>query len=385
MFTSQTVKKILLITFFSSSLLGSEFKNYLKAHNDQFVKYQKDIDNDFATYKKAYDEGLKEYKSEITKKWPIADVSTNFKWVEYDRNYNSKKALDYQKKIIELEIIAQNRKEAEIKLTKMFEDLMTYDVNKGFFNDILEQKISKKLGTTREPLQNKEKLIGDIINKDEEQTIKSNIVGDKLKEVKYNDKLLYKIELPFPPNALLTKAKLYKEQVKEQAKIQKIDEALIFAIIENESSFNPLAKSYVPAFGLMQIVPQTAGVDSYYALYGQKRLLDSEYLFEPNNNILIGTTYLNILYYKHLKDIKDPQNRLYCTIASYNGGSGGLAQAFNGAKKISLASSEINALGSDELYKKLMRDIASNETKKYLFKVRKSFNEYTNILKKGAL
>ncbi|MDX9743753.1 MAG: transglycosylase SLT domain-containing protein, partial [Arcobacteraceae bacterium] len=153
----------------------------------------------------------------------------------------------------------------------------------------------------------------------------------------------------------------------------------------NESSFNPLAKSYVPAFGLMQIVPQTAGVDSYYALYGQKRLLDSEYLFEPNNNILIGTTYLNILYYKHLKDIKDPQNRLYCTIASYNGGSGGLAQAFNGAKKISLASSEINALSSDELYKKLMRDIASNETKKYLFKVRKSFNEYTNILKKGAL
>lgn len=385
MFTSQTVKKILFITLFSSSLFGSEFKNYLKAHNDQFVKYQKDIDNEFAAYKKAYDEGLKEYKSEITKKWPTADVSTNFKWVEYDRNYNSKKALDYQKKMIELEIIAQNRKEAEIKLTKMFEDLMAYDVNKGFFNDILEQKISKKLGTIREPLQNKEKLIGDIISKDDEKIIKANIVADKLKEVKYNDKLLYKIELPFPPNALLTKAKLYKEQVKEQAKIQKIDEALIFAIIENESSFNPLAKSYVPAFGLMQIVPQTAGVDSYYALYGQKRLLDSKYLFEPNNNILIGTTYLNILYYKHLKDIKDPQNRLYCTIASYNGGSGGLAQAFNGAKKISLASNEINVLSSDELYKKLMRDIASNETKKYLFKVRKSFNEYTNILKKGAL
>jgi len=377
--------KLLLIILFCGTLFGSEFQNYLKAHNDQFVKYQKDIDNDFATYKKAYDEGLKEYKSEITKKWPTPEISTNFKWVEYDKNYNSKKAIDYQKQLIGLEVIAQNRKEAEMKLTKMFEDLYTYDVNKGFLNDILEQKISKKLGTGREQLQNKEKLIGDIVSKEEEQTIKDSIVADKLKEVKYNDKLIYKIELPFPPNALLKKAKLYKEQVKEQAKIQKIDEALIFAIIENESSFNPLAKSYVPAFGLMQIVPQTAGVDSYYALYGQKRLLDSEYLFEPNNNILIGTTYLNILYYKYLKDIKDPQNRLYCTIASYNGGSGGLAQAFNGAKKISLASSEINALSSDELYKKLMRDIASNETKKYLFKVRKSFNEYTNILKKGAL
>jgi membrane-bound lytic murein transglycosylase C len=199
----------------------SEFQNYLKAHNDQFVKYQKDIDNDFATYKKAYDEGLKEYKSEITRKWPTPEISTNFKWVEYDKNYNSKKAIDYQKQLIGLEVIAQNRKEAEIKLTKMFEDLYTYDVNKGFLNDILEQKISKKLGTGREQLQNKEKLIGDIVSKEEEQTIKDSIVADKLKEVKYNDKLIYKIEFPFPPNALLKKAKLYKEQVKEQAKIQK--------------------------------------------------------------------------------------------------------------------------------------------------------------------
>ncbi|MDD2698862.1 MAG: transglycosylase SLT domain-containing protein [Arcobacteraceae bacterium] len=382
--TSNLIKKLFFVLILSITLFGTEFKDYLKAHNDEFTKYQKDIDNDFATYKKAYDEAFKEYKSEITKKWPTPDISTNFKWVEYDRNYNSKKAVDFQKQKIDLEVIANDRKEAEMKLTKMFEDLTTYDVNKGYLNDILEQKISRKLGMGREPLQSKEQLISDMISKENEQTIKDGITADKLKEVKYKDKLIYKIEIPFPPNALLVKAKLYKGKVQEEAKKQNLDEALIYAIIENESSFNPLAKSYVPAFGLMQIVPQTAGVDSYYALYGQKKLLDSEYLFEPNNNILIGATYLNLLYYKYLKNIKDPQNRLYCTIASYNGGSGTVANSFSGAKTISQASNEINSLSSDDLYKKMMKDISSSETRKYLFKVRKSFNEYSARLKKGA-
>jgi membrane-bound lytic murein transglycosylase C len=377
--------KLFFIAIFSITLFGSEFQNYLKAHNDEFVKYQKDIENDFATYKKAYDEGLKEYKSEITKKWPEPETSTNFKWVEYGSGYNSKKVVDYQKQMINIEVIAKDKKEAELKLTKIFEDLASYDVSKGFLNDVLEQKISKKLGIGRNPLQTKEKLIGDMITKEEEQTIKNSIVVGKLKEVKYNDKLIYKVEIPFPPNALLVKAKLYKDAVKEQAKKLNLDEELIYAIIQHESSFNPLAKSYVPAFGLMQIVPQTAGVDSYYALYGQKRLLDSEYLFEPNNNILIGSSYLNILYYKHLKDIKDSKSKLYCTIASYNTGSSNVSRAFSGAKNISLAINEINSMTSDEVYKKLMKDLPFEETKKYLFKVKRSVDEYALILKKETL
>ncbi len=378
-------KKLFLLAFFSTSLLSNEFQNYLKAHNDQFVKYQKDIDNDFAAYKKVYDEAFIEYKNEITTKWPKPDISTNFRWVEYDRNYNTKKAVDYQKKMIDLEVIAKDRKEAESKLTKMFEDLTAYDVNKGFLNDILEQKIAKKLDKGRNQLQSKEKLIGDFIPQEDVAVIKGEITADKLKEVKYNENTIYKIEIPFPPNALLKKAKLYKEKVKEEAKKQNIDEALIYAIIENESSFNPLAKSYVPAFGLMQIVPKTAGVDSYYALYGEKKLLDSEYLFEPNNNILIGTSYLNLLFFKYLKDIKDEESKLYCAIASYNGGSGTVAKSFSGAKSIPLAANEINSMSSDSLYKKLMKDIPASETRKYLYKVRKSFHEYKALLKKRAI
>jgi membrane-bound lytic murein transglycosylase C len=380
-------KNLILFFFLLIGTLsfGNEYKNYLKEHNDQFVKYQKDIDRDFEAYKKVYDDALKEYKDEITAKWPRADISTNHKWVEYSYGYNSKKIVDYEKGMITLETIAKDKREAEQKLTKLFKDLGEYDVTKGYLGDILEQKISKKIDRGRDKINSNEKLIGDILTKEQQQSISDGIVGDKLTQTKYKENLIYKVNIKLPANRYLIKAKLYKEQVKEQASKLQISEELIYSIIQNESSFNPLARSHTPAFGLMQIVPKTAGVDTYYHLYGDKKLLDSEYLYDGKNNILIGSTYLSILYFKHLKEIKDPINRLYCTIASYNTGSGNLAKSFNGAKKISQVAKEINTLTNDALYKKLQKDLPYDETKRYLFKVKYSMTEYAKWIQSGVL
>ena len=62
-----------------------------------------------------------------------------------------------------------------------------------------------------------------------------------------------------------------------------------------------MARSHIPAYGLMQIVPKTAGIDAYQYLYNKKRLLSSSYLYNSENNIEIGSAYLHILYYKYLK------------------------------------------------------------------------------------
>ena len=178
---------------------------------------------------------------------------------------------------------------------------------------------------------------------------------------------------------------MYKTKIKEQSDKLNIKEELILGIIKNESSFNPLAKSHVPAFGLMQIVPQSAGIDAYNHLYGEKKLLDSEYLFDPNNNIMIGSTYLSILYYKHLKDIKDPQSRVYCTVASYNTGSSNVARAFGSSTKISQAINEINSMSSEDVYVKLINDLPYDETKKYIARVKQSMEEYAKMLQNGTL
>lgn len=374
-----------ILFLFSSVLFGVDYKTYKNEQTEQFSKYQKSISNDFILYKKVYDDSLKEYKVEISRKWPVSDISTNYKWVEYSSNYDSKKIIDYDKGYISISVIAANSKEAEKKLIKMFDDLYKYDAKEGFNNDILEQKISQKFDKNRSNILSNEKLIGDMITKDQQENLKKTIVAPKLEEIKYNENNIYKVELRFPKNAILQKEKLYKTKIKEQSDKLNIKEKLILGIIKNESSFNPLAKSHVPAFGLMQIVPQSAGIDAYNHLYGEKKLLDSEYLFDPNNNIMIGSTYLSILYYKHLKDIKDQQSRVYCTIASYNTGSSNVARAFGSSTKISQAMNEINSMSSEDVYVKLINDLPYDETKKYIARVKQSMDEYAKMLQNGTL
>ena len=83
----------------------------------------------------------------------------------------------------------------------------------------------------------------------------------------------------------------------------------------------------MPAYGLMQIVPESAGKDATQQLFGQPKLLAPSYLYNSDNNIQVGTTYLNILYYRYLRKIENPTSRLYCTIAAYNTGAGNVAKA----------------------------------------------------------
>jgi membrane-bound lytic murein transglycosylase C len=149
----------------------------------------------------------------------------------------------------------------------------------------------------------------------------------------------------------------------------------------SDSSFNPMARCYIPAFGLMQIVPRSAGIDAYKYLYKKKKLVSSSYLYSANNNIEMGSAYLHILYFRYLKKIKDPQSRLYCAITAYNTGAGNVAKAFIGNTNIGRAAKTINKKSSDEVYKTLMRKLPYNETKKYLKKVTNRVSVYNKLLK----
>ncbi|HIO70550.1 MAG TPA: transglycosylase, partial [Campylobacterales bacterium] len=188
------------------------------------------------------------------------------------------------------------------------------------------------------------------------------------------------IKLPkyFP----LKKAKQYSDLVNRYSKKFKVEKALVYAIIHSESSFNPLSKSYVPAYGLMQIVPRTAGIDAYYFVYKRKRLLSASYLYRPKNNIELGSAYLHILYYNYFKNVKNPESRLYCTIAGYNTGAGNVARAFVGKvrkNRIRKAVDIINQMSPDEVYRYLIENLPYDETKRYLQKVAKRVKIYRKI------
>ena len=110
-------------------------------------------------------------------------------------------------------------------------------------------------------------------------------------------------------------------------------------------------------------------------------MLPSSYLYNANNNIKIGSAYLHIVYYRYFKKIKNPQSRLYCTIAAYNTGAGNVAKAFTGKTNVNLAASIINNMSSKEVYKHLQANLPYDETKKYLKKVSKRVTQYKNTEK----
>jgi membrane-bound lytic murein transglycosylase C len=176
--------------------------------------------------------------------------------------------------------------------------------------------------------------------------------------------LTYRV--PFEDNHLLTLAARYAGLVRQAAQRHGLRQSLIYAVMETESAFNPRARSAVPAYGLMQLVPKTAGRDAYVFIHGITGEPDPDTLYDPEANIAFGTAYLKILQAQYLKDIEDETSRGYATIAAYNTGAGNVARAFGGTTRIANAAQLINSLPPDEILNRLTAQLPAEETRRYV-------------------
>ncbi len=156
---------------------------------------------------------------------------------------------------------------------------------------------------------------------------------------------------------------------------------LLLAIMETESAFNPMAKSPIPAYGLMQIVPVSAGQDATEKLFGKPRLLAPSYLYNPEKNIQVGAAYFNILYYRYFKGIEDPLSRLYSSIAAYNTGPGNVSKALTGhSMALKPAIRIANSMSPPQVYAHLMNNLPYEETVNYMRKVTSRLAKYEEML-----
>ncbi len=96
----------------------------------------------------------------------------------------------------------------------------------------------------------------------------------------------------------------------------RVDRALLYAFVRQESRFDPLAQSRDGARGLMQILPSTASYISGDARYQGGRL---RFLYLPEVNLDLGQRY--ILY---LLDQEAVKKDLFRLATAYNGGPGNL-------------------------------------------------------------
>lgn len=177
----------------------------------------------------------------------------------------------------------------------------------------------------------------------------------------------FQVTIPMVKQHHQVAARGLKGSVKQSAKKYSVSPALIYAIIDVESSFNPLAVSPSKAYGLMQIMPQTAGRDVMRNVYGKNVAPSRNYLFNTSNNIDMGAAYISILRDQYLRGITNPKAREYCTIASYNGGAGNLFKTFH--KDRSKAIQKINKMSSKEVYRMILKQHPRLETRNYLKKV----------------
>lgn len=99
----------------------------------------------------------------------------------------------------------------------------------------------------------------------------------------------------------------------------KVNKDLVHALIRQESRFDPIAKSYSGAAGLMQIMPATAAYVTKQPIY--KTDAGRVFLEVPSKNLEIGVKYL-----KYLSKMKSVDGSLFNILIAYNAGPGNLAK-----------------------------------------------------------
>ncbi|BCN92974.1 membrane-bound lytic murein transglycosylase C [Thiomicrorhabdus immobilis] len=190
------------------------------------------------------------------------------------------------------------------------------------------------------------------------------------------------VSIPLTEYQVPNSVKSYQAWVNQYANQYGVSAELIFAIMHVESAFNPKAVSQSNALGLMQIKAGSAGRDVYKNIDQRAGQPTKTELFNPKENIRLGTAYVSLLNNVYLKDIRNSESRELLTISSYNGGISTVLKLFGATPE--KAVNRINQLHPRQVYRTLRYKHQSDETKRYIEKVTQAKNRYKELLNFAA-
>lgn len=341
----------------------TEFERY-KREQKQGVKA---LTSEWEIYQKNYMAAYKRYRQELSKVWRNPELSSQKEWVEYSHNMQVKRVVDFEKNEVRISFAGEEAQSVDAnKVKEELQATLQEDLGEAYESDpILAHTTGTKAPASKVNVSGGKKADSKKLL---QQAKKVEQRGKAGKEVTF--------VIPLAAGATRDRAQEFTPIVHSKASKWKVEPALVMAIMQTESAFNPMARSHIPAFGLMQIVPSSAGRDASKVVYGQDRLLSGQQLFNPNTNIELGCAYLNILDTRYLSAIKNPQSRLYCVICAYNTGAGNVARAFSGNTSVSSAAKRINAMSPKQVYAHLKRRLPYDETRQYLVRVTDRLEQY---------
>lgn len=342
--------------------------NMLSSFSDQQTK----TEQEFSNAKLAYIDAFNRAKEELAKQWDVPQLSNKTQWVQYTKNDTVRRAVDFEKGTIVVEILDNKPTQEKIDqiVSQQIKELETQTTQQAIVKDKVLGKNKTKANSNFAEIKVMPKLEA------------STLLSDKKIEsyTQNNGKKVTKVSMGVPQNTVEKRAESYIPYVNKVAEKWGIEPELILAIMHTESHFNPVAQSHIPAYGLMQVVPTSAGKDVTKRYMGGEKLLPPEVLFNPEFNIDIGTSYLNILDKHYLKNVKDKEVRTYLTISSYNGGIGAVAKHFSGKASLSTLPPAVATLEPQAVYQSLAEDFPYKETRNYIKKVQDKREFYQELL-----
>ena len=373
----------------------------------------------------------------MEEKWQDFKAPSKKEYVEYDDDLDSRASVDFEKGEITVEVIVEEdipdpvsqpvkkvennvpkqetkqapipqvtqeeKKDTEPKSLKpIVEKTKTPEFQKEKLQQrspelkkkISDQKLQRKLadilkakGDDGKPMLNKQVVDqkGKTVTPATAKAYASELVANApvaTKTYKAKDgkkRTVYTVKIPMKSDHINTRADRYKQEVLKQSKRFNIDPIIAFAVMETESAFNPKAKSHIPAYGLMQLVPKSGARDAYLYVYKKDKFLDGDYLYKPGNNIELGCAYLAKIRHQYFKSIKDDERAYICVVPAYNTGIGNVAKALVNQAKLKPASQKANSMSPDQLYKKLHKDLKYKEARDYLERVWSRKDKYAKL------
>ncbi|MBZ0220496.1 MAG: murein transglycosylase domain-containing protein [Candidatus Methylomirabilis sp.] len=336
--------------------------------------------DDFKKARAEFNKMMSRLSKASGEKWGKKEVElpTKTRYVKYTQNYKSRAIVDFDSGQVVIETINDTEKTEEHLKNAVVTTLLTPSDPRSV--DLFSDKQVELSGTPY-----MYGLVSDHRNKliespeDAEQYadhLVNNQLLTRMIETDSGQKELKYVKFGMVNGHIDKRALKYEPMVEKYAASANVSKSLVLAIMKTESAFNPYAISPVPAYGLMQLVPSSGGKDAYRKVKGVSREPDKEFLFVPENNIELGTAYLNMLMYEYLNKIEDPLSREYCVVAAYNTGAGNVLRTFS--RNMTEAVGIINSLPPGEVYERLKKDLPYEETRNYIVKVintRKSFSK----------
>ena len=308
--------------------------------------------------------GFRTFIDEISKNWKDKKIPTQDTYVKYTEHYKSRAVINFNSGSIHVETVIKNQPKQALKKA-IVQTLLTP-----------EDPSAIDLYSAAEPKLGKKPFLIDLVEDQDKKPVRHQwrakrfanyLINNNYRQYSLKGQQRFAVNFQMVPDFKVRQGKHYNYLVSKQAQRFGLESSLIYGIIETESNFNPFAVSSAPAYGLMQIVPSTAGRDVYRFLHKKDGTPSKIQLFSPATNIEYGSAYLYLLFNRYLNGIKDRQAQEYCVIAAYNTGTGNVLRSFDRNRESAVK--KINRLSPKQVYEHLRKNLSTKEARNYLAKV----------------